>query len=625
MKKLLLCILFCLAAGAVHGDPAALLQMIDYMGVDYPNAVDRGRVINADEYAEMREFAGHIETGIGRLHPSEETRKLTTLARKLRAAVDTRAAPDAITDITRQLRRGLMQDPALVLTPRQPPDLQQGEALYRQHCASCHGLDARGDGPAAAGLDPPPINFHDGQRARQRSLYGLYNTITLGVSGTSMAGFSRLSDGQRWDLAFYVGSRYLDPAVLDKGADAWAAHPIPLKEAVTQSPKELAARYPQGGAASAWLRTHPEVLFAGSSGPVAVALHSLARSLAAYRSGNAKKAEKLALAAYLDGFELAEAPLSNVAPDLVGKIEAAMSAYRGGIRERVSPGDLQGRYDRAVSLLHEAHETLSGESLSPSVAFTSSLIILLREGLEAILVLAAMMTFLMKTGRRVAMRYLHAGWITALLAGLLTWWLSSYLITISGSTRETTEGATALFASAILLYVGYWMHGNINAQKWNRYLRHKMDAALEDRTFWAIFLLAFLAVYREIFETVLFYQALWVQADVEAHSVIVYGAILAALLLAALVWLMARFGLRIPLKKFFTVSAVLMVMLAVIFAGQGIAALQEAGKIPSYPIPLPRIEVLGIFPDAQSIALQALIILFAVGVAVSQRKRKTAG
>lgn len=621
MKKTLLCILFCLAAGTVRGDPAALLQMIDYMGVDYPNAVNQGRVINADEYAEMQEFAGHIETGIGQLHPSKQTPKLTSLAKQLHAAVDAKSDPAAITDITRQLRRGLMQSPDLVLTPRQPPDLQQGKALYTQHCASCHGLDARGDGPAAASLDPPPIDFHDAQRARQRSLYGLYNTITLGVSGTSMTGFSQLSDGQRWDLAFYVGSRYLDPATLEKDAGDWAAHPIPLKEAVTQSPEELAARYPQGGAASAWLRAHPEVLFAGSSGPVAVSLHNLARSLAAYRSGNTKKAEKLALSAYLDGFELAEAPLSNVAPGLVGEIEAAMSAYRGGIRERISTRELQSRYDRAVALLHEAHEALSGESLSPSVAFTSSLIILLREGLEAILVLAAMMTFLLKTGRNEAMRYLHAGWITALLAGIVTWWLSSYLITITGSTRETTEGATALFASAILLYVGYWMHGNINAQKWSRYLRHKMDEALGGSTFWAIFLLAFLAVYREIFETILFYQALWVQASAGAHSVIVYGAALAALLLAALVWLMARFGLRIPLKQFFTVSAVLMVVLAVIFAGQGIAALQEAGKIPSYPIPIPRIELLGIFPDAQSTTLQALIILFAVGVALHQRRR----
>jgi high-affinity iron transporter len=621
MNKLLIFLLVSLFTGPARGEVAGLLQLVDYVGVDYPQAVSGGEVINADEYAEMQEFARHIAAGITGLDAAAQAGPLPGLARQLQSAIDSKAEPSAIAEITRRLRQGLMENANLVLTPRQPPDLQQGQALYQQHCALCHGMDARGDGPAAAGLDPAPIDFHDAKRAGRRSLFGLYNTITLGVEGTSMTGYSRLSDAQRWSLAFYVGSLYLDPATSAAGDKVWGKQPVPLHLAVTLSPQELAARYDNGQVLSAWLRTHPAVLFARQSGTIAISLRNLGQSLDAYRAGKVKKAEDLALAAYLDGFELSEAALANISRPLVHETEKAMLAFRTGIGDRLPAAELQARYDAATALLHEAHTALTGESLSPSVAFTSSLIILLREGLEAILVLAAMVAFLIKTGRRDAMHYLHAGWLVALALGLLTWWASSYLINITGSTREVTEGATALFASAILLYVGFWMHGNSNAQRWNRYLRGKLQEALDEKTLWAIFLLAFLAVYREAFETVLFYQALWAQVATGSRDVIAYGAVLAALLLVAVVWLTARFSVRIPLRQFFIISAVLMVVLAVIFAGQGIAALQEAGKVSIYPLPIPRIELLGIFPNAQGTILQVIIIVLAIAVARLQRRK----
>jgi len=624
MKKLLLCALAFLAAGAVHADTAGLLQMIDYMGVDYSNAVSNGKVISTSEYAEMQEFAANIRNGIGQLPVSKGSKKLAIMSHQLQAAVSAKADPATITDLTRQLRREVMQDYPVSLTPRRAPDLQQGQALYQQYCAACHGKDARGDGPMAAKLDPPPINFHDAQRARQRSLFGLYNTITLGVKDTSMTAFSQLSDTQRWDLAFYVGSRYPGPDTLKQGQAAWQPQAVSLQDAVTRSPAELADSLPHGAAVAAWLRLHPGKLFKQGGSPIDTAMDKLQKSLAAYHAGKHGAARKLALSAYLDGFELSEAALSNVSKPLMRETEKAMMAYRAGINDGVSPDELQSRYNRASGLLDDARSALSGESLSPSVAFTSSLIILLREGMEAILVLAAMLAFLVRTKRHEALRYLHFGWIVALGLGLLTWWFSSYLITITGSTREVTEGVTALVAAAILLYVGYWLHGNTSTQKWNQYLRGKMNEALGQKALWTIFLLSFLAVYREAFETVLFYQALWVQAGDQSHAVIAWGAALAAALLVLIVWLMSRFGLRIPLRQFFTISALLMIALAVIFAGKGVAALQEAGKISIYPIPVPRIEFLGIFPNAQGVALQAFIILVSISMALYQRYRNAA-
>ena len=228
--------------------------------------------------------------------------------------------------------------------------------------------------------------------------------------------------------------------------------------------------------------------------------------------------------------------------------------------------------------------------------------------------LAAIITFLVKSGRGDALIYVHAGWAIALIAGVGTWAVSNYMFTISGATREITEGITALVAAAILLYVGFWMHRNASAHRWSEYLKSQLQSALDTRTLWTLAVVSFLAVYREIFEIILFYQALWAQVNIDAHSAVFYGAGLAFALLMLTTWLIYKFGMRLPLKLFFTVSAIIMILLAFIFTGKGIAALQEAGSLAASPVPFPRIEMLGIYPNAQSLILQAIVILLAVAV-----------
>ena len=137
--------------------------------------------------------------------------------------------------------------------------------------------------------------------------------------------------------------------------------------------------------------------------------------------------------------------------------------------------------------------------------------ILLREGLEAVLVVAALAAFLRRSGQAQAMPYIHAGWLAALALGALTWFVATRLVEASGASREITEGVTGLVAAAMLLYVGYWLHDKSHAQAWQRYLMGRAQA-LGTGAAWGLALTAFLAVYREVFETVLFYQALWTQA-----------------------------------------------------------------------------------------------------------------
>lgn len=599
-----------------HADPRALLQLVDYVGVDYPEAVADGEVINALEYTEMQDFGQRIRQQIDSLDSSPVTAQLRALASTLISQIEQRAAPADITATTRSLRELVMGRFDLDLVPRQVPDLQRGASLYAENCAMCHGVNGRGDGPAGLGLEPTPTGFHDPARARERSVYGLYNTITLGVEGTAMAGFAQLSDADRWALAFYVSGLY---AV---GQPPLTVAPVlSLNDAVTKTPAELAREFREGEGLAIQARLNPAALFSRQGAPLDVARVSLMASLAAFKSGHLRDAHEQAVRAYLEGFELTEAALGNVAPDLMRSIENKMIRYRSLLDSASSVDTVQAATDELQGLLDQAEAAMADEQLSAGMAFASSLIILLREGLEAILVIAAMAAFLIKTDNRAGLRWLHTGWILALAAGAGTWFVATYLIDISGALRELTEGFTALFAAVILFYVGFWMHARAKAKKWNDYINKKMGAVLSRQTLWAIAVVSFIAAYREIFETVLFFQALWVQVGKEGYSAVGGGAMVAIAILALLTFAINYFGLRLPLGRFFSLTSYLMIGLAIIFAGKGVAALQEAGKLPFDAVNFPRIELLGIYPNAQGLMVQALVMALAIALLVWQRRR----
>ncbi len=624
MKRVLGVVLGVLLFSSARADVQTLLQLVDYMGVDYAGAVENGVIVNDFEYAEMVEFGGRIQGELDQLQSTAATPQLNTLAQQLTTEVTNKSAPAVIAGLTQSIRELLMTNYDIVLTPKGMPDLARAQQLYTENCGSCHGETGLGDGLAAVGMEPAPTNFHDTERAHQRSLFGLYNTITLGVGGTPMPARPDLSDMDRWALAFYVGGLYADAATLQAGQTAVQQKAVTLNDAVTLSPTELAATNPAGVAIAAWVRQNPSTLFTGKADPLDVTRDFLAKSVQFYKDGDVKAAADAAVTGYLEGFELIEAPLSNVDAALMKQTEGAMMAFRNAIAQQAGTEQVEARYTEVLVLLDQSSVALQGDALSPSVAFSGSLIILLREGLEIILVLAAIITFLVKSGRTDALRYVHAGWVLALIAGVATWAVSAYVFTISGATREMTEGVTALLAAVILLYVGFWMHRNASAQRWSQYLKSQIQSALDTRTLWTLAVVSFLAVYREIFEIILFYQALWAQVNAESHRAVFYGAVLALALLALLTWLIYKFGMRLPLKQFFTVSAIIMIALAFIFTGKGIAALQEAGSLASSPVPFPTIELLGIYPNLQALVLQAIVVVLALAIFFYDHKEKKA-
>ena len=618
MKRFSLAFAFLLFSTLTHAaDLQQLLQLIDYVGVDYGEAVTaEGGIINPDEYEEMKDFSQGIVTQIGELPAGETRERLAGLGERLSAGVMARAAPAEIRSVTGEMRQAIIDGYKVTVVPRKAPDLARAAQLYAEQCAGCHGANGAGDGPLAVGMQPPPIDFTDRERYLQRNLYGLYNTITQGVPDTDMKPFHEMPADDRWSLAFYVGQFAVSEAERS-GADSnfsdSALAPLQdVRKLTVLTPAEAQQQYGEAGLQlMGYLRTHPDALFANRS-PLEFSLHRLDDVVSAYRAGDTGKAYRMAVEAYLEGFELVEQGLNAVDSKLRLDIEHDMTMLRNDIRKGIPVDQLEASVIRIKGKLETAAQRLGGRALSGTAAFASAFFILLREGLEALLVVVALAAFLVKTEHRDAMRYLHYGWIGALGAGFLTWWASVSLIQISGASREITEGVAALTATAVLFYVGFWLHDKTNAVQWKHFIESNVRRALGTGTLWGLSGLSFIAVYREVFETILFYQALWVQTDEAGKSLALSGFGTAVATLAVLGWVVIRYSMRLPLRQFFSVTGILMFVLAVIFAGKGVAALQEAGYIPISPVNFPRFELFGIYPNLQGLALQLGLLLLAL-------------
>lgn len=624
LAGLWLVLLVGLAGAATPQEQAqTVIHMLDYVSVDYPEFVRDGQVLDEPEYQEQREFASQSIKLLEQLPAAAGKEALLAHARELLARIDAKAPGAEVSALARGVAADVIRTWQLAVAPRQPPDLQRAARLFEANCASCHGAAGRGDGPLAPGMDPAPSNFHAAARMKQRSILGLYNTITLGVGGTPMRGFAELNEGDRWALAFLVANLRAPAEAVARGGALWGqgqgrAQLGDLRALVTTTPAAL------GGAdldaVRAFLTAQPAALTAARPAPLELARGKLREAVAAYQQGDRQGARQAAITAYLEGFELIEAALDNVDAALRTETERELMDLRGAIDAGVPAAALAAQVGRIEALLASADERLGSDGMSTEAAFLSSLLILLREGLEAILVLAAIVAFVRKTGRSDALPYVHLGWGAAVLLGVATWAAASYLLDFSGATRELTEGITALVAAAMLLYVGYWLHGKSHARAWAGYIREHVGAALGKRTLWAMAGISFLAVYRELFEIVLFYQTLWLQAGAAGRGAVLAGMGTAAVLLAILAWAILRYSVRLPIGPFFTATSALLVVMAVVFVGHGVAALQEAGTLALTPARFVSVPLLGIHPSVQGLAAQAAVIALVLAAWLAARR-----
>lgn len=597
---LALCSTLALAESPAEAGKA--LHLLDYIGADYPPTVRDGKVIDDGEYREQQEFSAVLADLVKGLPANAEQNALEQGVQALRQAIDQRQDGAAVAKQARQLGARLAVAYEVSQAPVITPDPARGASLYTQNCSICHGDTGAGDGPAGVGLEPAPANLRNTERLDQLSLFDLYNTLNLGIDGTEMPSFAdQLDERQRWDVAAYIASFTADPQAA-KGDKTWN-----LADLARQTPAEVAANEGPGAVeAFRAQRAQPPQVKRGPAQLLDYTASTLDKSLAAYRTGDHDQAYDLSVAAYLEGFELVESSLDNIDTQARKDTEKTLMAYRQALQDGLPVAQAEQRLAEAKAKLDQAAKLLGSDGLSWSLSYISGLLILLREGLEAILVLAAILAFLRNTGQQSAVRSVNIGWALALVAGFGTWALAAYVIDVGGAQRELLEGCTALFAAVMVLWLGVWMHDRRHAAAWQDYIKSSL---VSGGGRFGFAMLAFFSVYRELFEVILFYETLWLQAGPAGHQAVLAGGATALVLLVGLAWVILRGSAKLPLSLFFSINAGLLCALSVVFAGHGVKALQEAGVLGTRPVAFFEFDWLGIHADAYSLAAQAVALL----------------
>jgi high-affinity iron transporter len=552
---------------AAQENSAKRLSSIVSVAVEeYRKAVDaRGIITSDDEYKETTSFLADAR-GIARRLKGYNAPSTQAILDTLIAAVAAKRPPREVQLIEARFKGALGIAGALDL-PSAPLDTGRGHALYIRNCSSCHGDNARGNGPLAAtlGVRVPAIGVARETPTLSPTL--AYNVVSVGIRETPMLSFARLSPQERWDIVNYVyalrGQKMMLPAAQ---ADATAA------------PGSVAAQS-------------------------VMALLDSALEFA--RAGHPADAGDRAFDAYI-AFEPLETPARAKQPGLVSSMERHFAEFKGAVRKR-DMNAAQGARD-AIALDLPRIVELTRPTSGGWGAFFQSLLIIVREGFEAILVIGAVVAFLIKMGHRERLRSIWTGVAFGVVASAATAIVLATVFAHLPASREIVEGVTMLIAVAVLFSVSYWLISKVEAAKWQKFIREKVTVALEHGGGKALVLVAFLAVYREGAETALFYQALFNEGSNLALPLSL-GIAAGGVVLALIFTLFYRYGVKIPMRPFFAVTSVLLYYMAFVFMGKAVRELQEGNIIGITVIRgFPNLPSMGIFPSIETLAGQAALL-----------------
>jgi high-affinity iron transporter len=582
---------------------------------EYRVGVADGRVVAPAEVEEAALFLKEARRSAALLPTAlsaTTTHEIDALAR----LVARTAPPDSLDAHVRLLTEDLTQRLGVVLDelPGQTPSLARGAEVYQLNCAGCHGAVGRGDGPMAKGLDPAPANLADAAALRDVSPLDYYRRVSIGTVGTAMPAFEgRLPAEDRWAVALYASILRM-PAPrgeVPPALRAFATTGAMSDEQVLAAMDERDRTSPEAMGRLAAVRTFQADHTEAAAAPVFDRVRrQLDSAFALARTGDSSASAR-AFDAYMT-FEQVERGVRAKNPGLAAELETAFASLRTRAAGGATPVELDALRRQLEAGLENAERVL-GDQPSGVNLFTQSFIIMLREGLEAILIVGALMTFLAKMGAGHRKRDIHIGVGAAVAASLLTAVALETIFVLSPARREALEGATMVVATLVLFYVSYWLLSKMEVVKWNHFVKSKVQDALDSGSALALATAAFLAVYREGFETVLFYKALFVSGTAAGAMPVVGGILVGSVVLVGVYIAINRFGVRLPLKPFFAVTSAFLYYMAFVFAGKGVAELQEGGLIGTTIVPwAPRIPALGIYPTAESLGAQGVLLGLAI-------------
>ena len=354
-----------------------------------------------------------------------------------------------------------------------------------------------------------------------------------------------------------------------------------------------------------------------------------------YELGDTQAAYASARTAYLDSYEYVEIPLRAIAPDFTFEVEYQFATLRNQINDGASIEDISTTIISLERSLDESERLVSGTgTIAPMIAFISSFSIIFREGLEAVLILGAIITYLEASRNHKFKKYVHYGIGLAIGATAVTWVIASYIIEISGANRELIEAIAALSATAVLFYVSFWILNKIEHKRWMEFVKAKVFQASAAGGTSVFIMLSFFTVYREGFETVLFYQAMFSFAKYMEFYVGL-GFILGIVSLLGIYFGFRKLGKRLPLRALFGLTMGIGAYLSIAFLGNAIREFQVLDFIPYTSMlgTIPRLDInvatmTGIYPTLETtvgqIVLLAVYLVASLYVLVLRPKRQKA-
>ena len=496
---------------------------------------------------------------------------------------------------------------AVVATPSRAAEQTWGDVATTINGIIDEGVNAYNGGDAKTGKDKINDAYY-----KHYEITGMEKQVMARISG------SRVSTVE---MEFSL----LKKAMADGDSAGVTSHATTLKQYIVEDAATLDGVSPSDAAQASSDDYSP-----GAWGEVARTINGIiADGVNSYKGGDAKAGKDKINDAYYKHYEITgmeKQVMSRISGSRVSQVEMEFSLLKKAMTD-----DDSAAVDQHLSTLTNyiredansldgytgkaAEKTADGSGTSPWIAqFLPSLLVILREGMEAILVVAAVLAYLAKAGHKNKAPIVWGGVALALALSVGLAFLFSYVTSLAGANQELLEGFAALFAVVMLIWVSNWMINKSSNKAWDEYIKKQTDASLSSGSLLGLAFISFLAVLREGAETILFYVPIVAAAGDKVHYVWIGLAV--GLVALVIIYLLIQFAaVRIPLRPFFTITSLLMAFMAFTFTGSGIGELQEADVVSLTPISgFPTIDLLGIYPRVENLAAQAIVLAIIVGL-----------
>ncbi|MBA3284060.1 MAG: FTR1 family protein, partial [Nitrosopumilus sp.] len=353
-----------------------------------------------------------------------------------------------------------------------------------------------------------------------------------------------------------------------------------------------------------------------------------------YSQNDVSQALSTTRSAYLDSYENIEIPLRPIDPDFTLEMEIRFAELRNLISSQSPVNQVTSKIAEIKNGLDESERLVSGTGVvAPSIAFSSSFSIIFREGLESALILGAILTYLEASRHDRFKKHVYMGVLLAVVLTLITWFVAEFLIDISGAGRDMIEAVAGISAVAVLFWVSFWVLNKIETKKWIEFVKAKVWQATATGSFMVFIMLSFFTIYREGFETILFYQALLSYAKYMEFYVMA-GLFGGLSVIIGVVFLIRKLGKKLPLRVLFGFTMGVGAFMSITFMGNAIREFQELGYISTTHLfgIIPRLDIniatmTGIHPTLETVLAQVILLsVYLIGslyvLIIQPRKQK---